>query len=826
MTISRVKKIFLIKIKVGEDMAKKIKKKEKKVIPTKTVQDKLWNILNGKYKHLIFISLLAVIIFGMFFKIAFLGYVPQAHDTKQWRSSAQAIYDYNKTHKDQAFWDTNVFSGMPAYFISFLPKYPYINKLRKITDKVVNWRVFLLFTGALGVYLLMISFGFEAIFAFIAALGFALSSSFLGLIEIGHNTKFRTIIYIPWIFWAVEYLKKKKNLLSIGLLSMFLIGQLRESHPQISYYTFMMIGIWWVMNLIWALKDKKTKDFAFVSVLLLFAVIITLLAVSNPYMNKMEYTKFSMRGGSKGLSKEYATSWSFHPLEILNFINPGFFGEVSPYYWGWMPFTQTSVYMGIILLFLAIIAVIYIKDRRVTFLWIVSAFALILSFGRHFPLLTNFMLDHFPGYNKFRVPATILVLLQFVVVILAGFGLKFIMENYQKDTKLKKHFKNYLIGAIILFVLMLILPSLMTHGFIKTGETAKYSHATIQRLIETRKEIFTTDGVRSAIFLILFIALSLWFISGKLKKSVFVIFAIILIFADIISFDSKFLNELDKKPAKSSIQPKTSVDKFLLKDKEIYRIYPLGADFGDNKWTYYHQSIGGYHGAKLKRYNDILNKCLNSKKYDSKIPINWNIVNMLNTKYIIFSSQLPLPNLTQVFYDEAEGKYVYKNSDYLPRGWFVKKLIYKKDEKSVCNLLNSKAFNPKNEAIVEEKIPGFVFENDIATIKDTTSSAILTNFDANNLSFEVKADTTGFMVISEVYYPAGWKAFIDGKETQIYPVNYILRGIVVPKGEHKVTLKFISETYIKSGLYSLIGIVLSLGFVVVGIIFYFIKRKS
>ena len=482
-------------------MAKKANKKKNVNVTHNTIKmDKIYSFLNGKYKHFIFIGLLVSILLIMFFKIAFLGYVPQGHDTKQWRSSAQAVYDYNKTHKDKAFWDTNVFSGMPSYFISFSAKYPYINKIRKLTDKIINWRIFLMITGSLGIYFLMLLWGVEPIFAFLAALAFALSANFLGLLEIGHNTKFRAIIYIPWIFWALELLKKKKNILSIGLLSMFFIGQLRESHPQISYYTFIIIAIWWILNLIWSIQDKKLKEFSKITLFMIIAFILVGLAVLNPYMNKMEYTKYSMRGGSKGLDKDYATSWSFHPLEILTFINPGFFGEVSPYYWGWMPFTQTSSYMGIILLFLAILAIIYVKDKKITMLAVFSIVVLILSFGRHFSILTNFLLDYFPGYNKFRVPATILVFLQFTTVLLAAFGLQFLTKA-RNNQKIIKHFKNYLIGAIILFVLMLILPSLMEHGFIKAGETTKYSQRTIQSLVEKRKEIFTADGVKSAIML-------------------------------------------------------------------------------------------------------------------------------------------------------------------------------------------------------------------------------------------------------------------------------------------------------------------------------------
>ena len=207
------------------------------------------SFLRSKYAHLLFIGLLFLILVVFFFKIAFLDYAPPASDSIQWRASAEPLIEYNKTHHDQALWSSNLFSGMPGYLIQLSAKYPYLNDLRRFTDKLINWRIFLLFTAGLGVYLLMIFLGFEPIIAFICAIAFPLSSHFLGLIEIGHNTKFRAIVYIPWIFFAVHYLKEKRNLLGLGLTTLFIIGQLRENHPQISYYTFIMLAIIYLLVL-------------------------------------------------------------------------------------------------------------------------------------------------------------------------------------------------------------------------------------------------------------------------------------------------------------------------------------------------------------------------------------------------------------------------------------------------------------------------------------------------------------------------------------------------------------------------------------------------
>jgi len=379
----------------------------------------LEKILEGKYKHVIFIGLLFIILSVSFFKIAFQNYAPPAGDTIQWRSSAQVLMEYNKEHKDQAMWNPNVFSGMPSYLISFSAKYPFIGRIYKLTNKVMNWRILMLFVMSLGVYLFMIHLKFDPIIAFISAIAMALSCHFLGLLEIGHNTKFKAVVYIPWIMFAVHYLKQRLSLLTLGTTAIILIIQLRTNHPQISYYTFLMIGIYWIANLIWSIKDKEVRSYMIFSAMLLLAFVIAFMAIAQPYFSTYEYGHYTIRGGSTGLNTSYATSWSFHPLEILTFVNPSFFGGVSPFYWGWMPFTQTSMYMGIIILLFTIIGIFYNKNRLVKVLLSVSIFTLFLSFGRHLPFLSNFLLEFLPGFNKFRVPAMILVLLQFAIVILA-----------------------------------------------------------------------------------------------------------------------------------------------------------------------------------------------------------------------------------------------------------------------------------------------------------------------------------------------------------------------------------------------------------------------
>ncbi|MCB5230658.1 MAG: hypothetical protein WCX83_06035, partial [Candidatus Cloacimonas sp.] len=298
-------------------------------------RDLLEPLFTHKYRHLMFIGLIFVLLSIFFFKMGYLGFVPSAGDTMQWRASAEVQLEYDKEHKDQALWNSNIFSGMPGYLISYPAKYPFLkNIFNFVTKYIVNWRVFYLFLAGLGAYLLLLSLGFEPLLAFICGIAFALSSHFIGLIEIGHDTKFRAIVYIPLIFYGVHYLFSHRNLLGMGLTAMFVIQQLRENHVQITYYTFIMLLIYWFFSLYWHYKDGKIKDFIIASALFLATLIIAGMAVAQPYLSVREYSHYTIRGGSTGLDTSYATSWSFHPLEIFGFFIPDFFGGISPYYWG------------------------------------------------------------------------------------------------------------------------------------------------------------------------------------------------------------------------------------------------------------------------------------------------------------------------------------------------------------------------------------------------------------------------------------------------------------------------------------------------------------
>ena len=774
-------------------------------------------IIEGKYRHYIMIAVLFIILSSTFFKVAFAGYAPASGDESQWRSSAEVLKNYNEEQSDKAMWNSNVFSGMPSYLISFGAKYPFIGDLRLLTNKIMNWRILLLFTAGLGIYFLMLFYKFDPLIALISAIAFALSCHFIGLLEIGHNTKFRAIMYIPWIILSLEYLRDKRSVLTAGLLALFLIGQLRENHPQISYYTFIMIGIFWIFRLVQAIKEKEVKDHIFFSLILAGVLIISAMAVLNPYLSTLEYSKFTIRGGATGLEKGYAQGWSFHPLEMMSFMNPGVFGGVSPLYWGWMSFTQTSMYMGILIFILALFAFVFSKERTVKILMSVTIVGLLFSFGKYFPLLSDLLLKYFPAFNKFRVPAMILVIVQFAVAIAAGFGIRLLIEKYNNDNK--KFFdvlQKIMYGLIVLFIIFILAGSIFDNlSFIKASDAQQYEPSQLRQLKAMRAEKFMNDGIHGFIFLILGIAAAVGFGKKKIGKHLFLIIIAVLVTTDLVIIDKRFLGNLQKEDTIARTYKKSMTDKYLLQDKENFRIYPLGREFGQNSWSYNHQTIGGYHGAKLKRYQEIIENCLNVE-FQNRVPINWNIVNMLNSKYVLFNRKLPLENLQYMYHDKKKKITIYKNNDYLSRAWFVENTLVLGDKSEIWNTLNSPNFNPKQTAILETEIEKIS--------PPQTSNIKQTIFDLHKMSFEVETDTTSFLVVSEIYYPAGWNAYLDGEKIEIHPTNYILRGVVIPKGAHTLEMKLEPESYAISTRLSLIGILLTVLLILVGAFLYYRKH--
>jgi hypothetical protein len=811
---------------------KKVNPKIKEAKPVSTESVYKRELIPAKYLSLVLISLLFVMVSVIYFPVAFQHQEPTASDISQWRGAAKSIIDYNAEHEDNALWTQNMFSGMPSYMISFPNRFPFLEGITKLTDRVINWRIFLLFIGGLGIFVLLRHLKLDPWIAFFGAVAFVFSCHWVGLLDIGHNTKFRAIMYIPWVFWALLRLREKPDLLSLGLLATFLITQLRENHPQISYYLYLLMGMYWLYQLILSLKDKSMKQFGLWTLLIVLAFGLTALAVMNPYLSTWEYSHYTMRGGAEGLDKAYAQGWSFHPKEIISFIIPDFWGGIDDHtgrnYWGYMPFTQIYNYFGIVVLALGVLALWSSKKGLALFLWISSALFTLMSFGSATPALSDLFLNYLPYFNKFRVPSMTLTMVQFNAVILAGLGLLQVQESIGNPLWQKRYKRIFwVLGAVFILWTLAARSIFGSLPFAKADELARYQQAgamsALANLQATRLDALVKSGILAFMFLAVSMGLVYLASLKKLKPAILVILLTIITFIDLWPYTGRHLKVLH--PASRNREEHFQMqdyDHFLLSDTSNHRVYPLNFSFDQKsgnqlrpsgEWAYYHQTIDGYSAAKLKRYDDFLTVIKGDGQRDGEffrylkgvfsedsVELPLPVMNMLSTKYIVVPDSIPfgsmLQNLRPVFYNGKVS--IYENLFALPRAWFVREAIVKDSPQAVLETLRDLEFDPATTAFLESPIEDIEAPTDA---KVTQSKA-----EMHELAYELSSDKDALLVLSEVYYPAGWKAYLDGTEVPIHPVNYVLRGVRVPAGDHKLELVFAPESYQKSKMLSLTGL--------------------
>ncbi|HNT51929.1 MAG TPA: YfhO family protein [Candidatus Syntrophosphaera sp.] len=798
------------------------------------------SLLENRWLPLALMVFLLLFVSLLYFPVAFQHKSPPASDISQWRGAANKIIEYNESHADNALWTQSMFSGMPSYMISFPNRWPFFENLSKLTDKLINWRIFLLFIGALGVFLLLRFLGMDPLVAFFGAVAFMFSCHWLGLVEIGHNTKFRAIMYIPWVIWSLLYLRRKPGLLGLGLLATTLIVQLRENHPQISYYLYLFVGMYWLWQLIETIRSKDWKGFGAFTGLAVLAAGLTLLAVLNPYLSTMEYSHYTMRGGAGGLETSYAQGWSFHPLEILTLIIPDFYGGVSPNYWGYMPFTQIYNYFGLLVLGFGVLALLGRRHRRLAvFLAIASFVFLLMSFGSFTPRLSDLFLKYLPYFNKFRVPSMILTMVQIIAAVMAALGLDTVLSaaaagNKRWSNGLFRAF--WICGGVFLLWLVAAKSVFAGLNFTNAGEMAQLEAremlSQLPMIKEQRLGLLYRSGIFSLLFFTVGLGLAYLHAIRKLPRAALVLLLTLVVFIDLYIYTGKTLKS-DKLQAPQEHLDRFAVrdyDEFLLADKDNYRIYPIDQDIltgaqlpkPAGEWAYHHQTVLGYSAAKLSRYDNLLKVLQDSeqgpgewRRYlmgvfspgqdslprESRTPV----LNMLSAKYFIHPDRLPydslLTSIAPVF-EGAEGITVYRNNSVLPRAWFVPAVRKIAPADSILPLLRSESFDPRALAYVETDIKN-VERPDSSWVRQTAT-------ETHKLGYDLYTDKPTFLVLSEIYYPAGWKAFLDGKEVTIHLANYVLRGIQVPAGTHKLELTFAPESYKKSVTWSLAGLLASL----------------
>lgn len=765
------------------------------------------------------IILLTIILLIFFKPYVFDNLVPYGADIISAIGQNHMIQQYENQFGKRALWNPNIFLGVPIYY-TIGGTSLHIDKIVMKVDNIITWRFTWFFIGALGIFWLVNVLGFPWYYGLLAMIVIIFFPHLQALIIVGHNAKIRAIFCMPYVIAGFINLIKKQKLTSVLIFALAFSLQIRTKHIQIIFYTLLLllaIGIWQLVILI---KSKEYQIIGKRLLMLLCGMSVAVLMAAQPLLIVNEYTPHSTRGGnainlsakaeapekSGGVTFDYATRWSLHPAELMTLISPRFYGGTSqetytgdqypqlrnrtiPGYWGHMPFTQSSEYMGIIVVILALAGIwFYRKDGFVMALYILLGFAILLAFGRHFPPLYRFLFRHLPYFSKFRVPMMILTLIQFILVILSLYGLKGFVEGFDI-----KKYKTLLIISGTLFVIGLV--PLLNPGMLSytsAGDAQYASNPQVLDMLKTaRMEMMVQDTVRMLIFIVFFVGILSTFYFKKINRDILIVGVIILVSVDLIAVSHRFMKNAQLvKPARIEqqyFQP-TKIDKILEGDPDYFRVLALGSLFQSNDLAYRYQIIGGYSAIKPQLIQDLIDNNLYTS--DPQQPVNWNVVNMLNGKYILSPAQLQYEGLTILDIDQNKRTILYRNDHSLPRTWFVPTVNVLPDEKAVVTYLNHPDFDPSQMALTSEKPERLYFSTD--------AIVSITNYTPNQIDLTAVCQDSAFMVLSEAYYPVGWQATIAGEPTHIYQVNHVLRGIVIPPGEHDICFQFAPKSYYRS----------------------------
>lgn len=791
------------------------------------------------------IAILAFVLlsFAYFFPADIENRILFQHDTAAGAGAGQEVKEYYEQTGERSRWTNSLFGGMPMYQIA--PSYDSTKSLQwvqKAYQLFLPDYVCLTFMLMLGFYILLRVFGIPVWLAGLGGIMWAFSSYFFILISAGHIWKFITLAYVPPTIAGIVLAYRGKLLWGGILTALFVALQITSNHVQMSYYFFFVILFFVGAYFEKAWRTKTLPQFFKVSAVLIVAALVGIAAnVSNLY-HTYAYSKETMRGKSElvqtgdaakqtssGLDRDYITQWSYGIDETLTLLVPNFKGGASAalsqsetamskanpmysslygsltQYFGTQPMTSGPVYVGAFVLFLFVLGCFIVKGPLKWALIGATFFSIVLSWGKNFMPLTDFFIDYVPLYNKFRAVSSILVIAEFTIPLLAIFALKRLLEEPEILKQEKKPLGISLLLTAGIALLLAVAPGSIGSGYVPAQEAQMLQNAVNQQMIpanelsgilanlgEMRAELVSSDALRS--FIIIGIGCSLlWlYASGKLRSSLTIAGITILCLADMWGVNKRYLNDAQFVPhsIRTETFTKTNTDELILQDTSLdYRVLNFATStFDDNNTSYWHKSVGGYHPAKLRRYQEMIEHHISPEmqaaykaiataggEMDSVDANKFRILNMLNTKYFIFPAgqqRQTVPILNPHAYGNA---------------WFVNKVQYVNNANEEIDALDS--IIPTETAVVDARFKD-VLKGATESYKDSLSSIRLTSYAPNRLTYETNNAQDGIAVFSEIYYPDGWHVTIDGQPAELARADYILRTMYVPAGQHTIEMRF------------------------------------
>ncbi|PKB44562.1 membrane protein YfhO [Cellulophaga sp. RHA19] len=769
-------------------------------------------------------------------------------DIAQYTGMAKEQNNFREKTNTEPYWTNSAFGGMPTYQLGANYPHNYIKKLDKLIRFLPRPADYL-FLYFLGFYILLCCLKVDYRLAAIGALAFGFSTYLIIILGVGHNAKAHALGYIPMLLGGIVLMFRKKYILGFILTAFAMALEVNANHYQMTYYFMLFILILGIIYLIYAIKEKQLKHY-FTSVgLLLVAVLIGVATNATNLMATKEYSDWSTRGKSNltinndgsprestgGLDKEYITQYSYGIAESLNIFVPRLFGgsnsenlgtdskayeflirkglprkqaldfaEGLPLYWGDQPGVSGAAYVGAVLFFLFILGLFIVKGKVKWWLLAGVIMSLLLSWGKNFSGLTNFMIDNFPLYDKFRAVSSIQVVLELCIPLL---GILALMTLFKEKENRAKYNKSLLISAGLVLgtlILLFLVKGTFTFDALSDDTYRKYFGDEVLTMIKLdRQEVYTSDVLRSLIYVLLAAVTISLFIHKRLKLNIFVIVIGILILADLVPVAKRYVTEDDFVSARQMEQPfpLTTTNKQINQDTSVYRVYNPKEGLNGASTSYYHNSIGGYHGAKPATMQDLFDFHI----YKNNV----RVLSMLNVKYVIQE-------------DEEGRSYPAVNPNAMGNAWFVQNL--RKVTSSNDEIMALDSLNIKTDAVVNTS--EFPLLTKFSFAKDSTATINLDKYEPNHLTYTATTQNDALAVFSEMYYKNGWNAYIDGKSSPYFKVNYTLRALQIPAGKHKIEFKFEPEVVKNGSKIALASNILLALIVIGGIIFSFKKTTK
>jgi len=732
-------------------------------------------------------------------------------DITQHIGMAKEVNDYRITTGLEPYWAESAFSGMPTYQIgTYFPHdyLSYLDRLIRFLPRPADY----LFLYFLGFYVLLLAFKVDWKLAIMGSLAFGFSTYLMIIFGAGHNAKAHAIAYMPLVIAGVIYVFKKQYLLGFTLTGLATALEIKANHPQMTYYLLFAIFILGIIELIEAIKKKQFTQFTSQSLIIITAMLLAVGVNSTRLMATKQYSDFSTRGNTEltmnsdgtpkevtsGLSKDYITQFSYGISETFNLLVPRYMGGgtvesldknsntykyvssiASPKqaegftkqvytYWGDQLIVEAPAYIGAVIIFLFFLGIFLVKGKFKHWLVASTVFSILMSWGKNFELLTNFFIDYVPLYNKFRAVSSFQVIAELCIPLLGILAIKeFIFSKLSKKEKLEAVKKAFYVTSGLIIIGLFYAISFSTFEGLRDANYSQYE-GLLDAVIADRKSLLYSDSFRSLVLISVSFSILWLFLKQHINKTKIIIVFTLLILFDLVQVNLRYVNDDDFRQARKIDKPfrASSADLQIQKDKSHYRVANFTGDpFQDGRTSYFHKSIGGYHAAKMGRYQDLIEFQLGKQ--------NMQVYNMLNVKYFIIP--------------DNEGKeQMQQNPNNNGNSWFIKDIKYVKSANEEIKALDS--LNTKTTVVINEK--SLTTSVSYSKELDSLATINLVKYSLNALTYDSNSTKDEFAVFSEIYYKNGWNAYIDGELKPHLNVNYVLRGLEIPAGKHSVEFRF------------------------------------